>query len=85
MWRNNSQGVVFPRPACAVLPIASLNEKPAMSLGCIGMREYTNVPNHMYLIAVPGSQLGSLELAVRKKTDIPQRLEVYEQRMTSGA
>lgn len=84
MWRNNSKGVVFPRPACAVLPIASLNKKPAMSLGCIGMRVYTNVPSHMYLIALPGSQLGPLELAVKEKIDIPQRLEFYQRRMASG-
>ena len=84
MWRNNPQGAVFPRPACAVLPIASSNDRPALSLGCVGMRTYTNVPPHMYLIALPGSHLESLERAMREKDGIPQRLEFYQQRMAGG-
>jgi uncharacterized protein (DUF169 family) len=84
MWKNNPQGAVFPRPACAVLPIASINDKPAMSLGCVGMREYTNVPPHMYLIALPGSHLESLEQAMKERDDIPERLEFYQQRMAGG-
>ena len=84
MWRNNPQGAVFPRPACAVLPIASKTDKPALSLGCIGMREYTNVPPHMYLIALPGSHLESLEQKMQERDDIPQRLEFYQKRMAGG-
>ncbi len=84
MWRNNPQGAVFPRPACAVLAIASVNDKPALSLGCVGMREYTNVPPHMYLIALPGSHLESLEQKMQERDDIPQRLEFYQQRMAGG-
>ncbi|MCH7801773.1 MAG: DUF169 domain-containing protein [Chloroflexi bacterium] len=84
MWRNNPQGAVFPRPACAVLPIASANDKPALSLGCVGMREYTNVPPHMYLIALPGSHLESLEQAMQERDDLPQRLEFFQKRMAGG-
>ena len=84
MWRNNPQGAVFPRPACAVLPIASANDKPALSLGCVGMRVYTNVPPHMYLIALPGSHLESLEQAMQERDDLPQCLEFFQKRMAGG-
>ena len=53
------------RPGCAVLPRAMNGEEPAMSVGCIGMRTFTGISDHLMMVAVPGAVLadfvGSLE------------------------
>jgi hypothetical protein len=38
----------------------------------------------MYLIALPGSHLESLEQKMQERDDIPQRLEFYQKRMAGG-
>lgn len=84
MWKNNPQGAVFPRPACSVLPIAATNDNPALSLGCVGMRVYTNVPPDLYLIALPGGRLEPLEQAITEGEGIAERLNFYQQRMAGA-
>ena len=85
LWRNNPQGAVFTRPACGVLAIADSRAKPAMSLGCLGMRLYTGVPPQLFLIAVPRDKLGELEDGLQSKADIPERLEFYREKLSAGA
>lgn len=46
------------RPGCAALPLAMAQDSPTLSLGCIGMRTFTEIDDRM-LIAVPGSRLES--------------------------
>ena len=84
MWRNNPQGAVFTRPACGVLPIAYENQKTALSLGCIGMRLYTEIPSHLFLVAMHPSQLPKLEQGLETRDDLAERLEHYGARL-SGA
>ena len=84
MWRNNPQGAVFTRPACGVLPIANEYQKTALSLGCIGMRLYTEMPAHLFLVAMPPSELPTLERGLESRDDIAERLEHYGARL-SGA
>ena len=84
MWRNNPQGAEFTRPACGVLPIAHQNQKPALSLGCVGMRLYTGMPPHLFLIAIPPSQLYILEHGLKSRDDISERLEHYGARLAGG-
>ncbi len=84
MWRNNPQGAVFTRPACGVLPIAHDNQKTALSLGCIGMRLYTEMPAHLFLVAMPPSELPKLEQGLESRGDIAERLEHYGARLSGG-
>ena len=84
MWRNNPQGAVFTRPACGVLPIAHRHEKSAMSLGCVGMRLYTGIPPHLFLIAMPPSQLKLLANGLESSDDLQDRLEHYAGRLAAG-
>ena len=83
MWRDNPQGAVFTRPACAVLPIAHQNQKPALSLGCIGMRLYTGIPSRLFLLAIPPSHLPNLERGLAGMDDI--RREAAALRGAHGA
>lgn len=45
------------RPGCAALPRAMNGGSPAMSVGCIGMRTFTEIPDDRILVAVPGAGL----------------------------
>ncbi len=84
MWRNNPQGAVFTRPACGVLPLAHGHQKTALSLGCIGMRLYTEIPAHLFLVAMPPSELPKLEQGLESRDDIAERLEHYGARLSGG-
>jgi uncharacterized protein (DUF169 family) len=52
------------RPACAALPLAMSSNSPVMSLGCAGMRTFTEIADDRMLFAVPGGQLESFTQAV---------------------
>ncbi|HEX4060853.1 MAG TPA: DUF169 domain-containing protein [Streptosporangiaceae bacterium] len=45
------------RPGCAALPRALNSNQPGMSLGCAGMRTFTEIGDDMNLAAIPGSAL----------------------------
>lgn len=45
------------RPACAAIPLALRNNQPGMSLGCAGMRTFTEIGDDETLAAVPGTAL----------------------------
>ncbi len=84
MWKNNPQGAAFTRPACGVLPIAYRHGKPALSLGCVGMRLYTGIPPQLFLVALPSEYLPKLENGLKSMTDAPARLERYAAKIAAG-
>ncbi len=45
------------RPGCAALPRAMQTNQPGMSLGCAGMRTFTEIGDDMNLAAIPGTAL----------------------------
>lgn len=45
------------RPGCAALPLAMRNNQPGMSLGCAGMRTFTEIGDDLNLAVVPGDAL----------------------------
>lgn len=51
---TRSAPVVTGRPACAVIPSAMSGNSPAMSLGCAGMRTFTEISDDRLLAVVPG-------------------------------
>lgn len=84
LWRGRPEGAVFTRPACSVLAIALGEQKPALSLGCAGMRAYTAVPADLFPLALPGSGLQRLEHALASSGDAPQRLQFYLEKLRAG-
>jgi uncharacterized protein (DUF169 family) len=48
------------RPACAALPLAMANGSPSLSLGCMGMRTFTDIADDRLLAAIPGSKVDEL-------------------------
>ena len=71
-WNTNARGAVFGRPACAALPNSIQLSRPAISLGCTGMRTFTEISSGLLLAVVPGSELlafSSSLAAVRRTND----------------
>jgi len=62
-WTAGSPSVTG-RPGCAALPVALGSGRPALSLGCAGMRTFTGVGEDMMLVAVPGGSAESFVTAL---------------------
>src|SRR3989338_419371 len=58
-WGASPQGAVFGRPGCAALPFAK-EHGSAVSLGCAGMRTFTEVSGDRMLAVVSGERLSTL-------------------------
>jgi uncharacterized protein (DUF169 family) len=67
-WTSDGPAV-FGRPTCAALPAAMASSRPAMSLGCVGMRTFTQVPEDLMLGVIPAGEadtfLDAIDTAVR--------------------
>ena len=67
-WTQDGPAV-YGRPTCAALPAAMAASRPAMSLGCIGMRTFTQVPQDLMLGVIPAGEaaafLDAIDTAVR--------------------
>jgi len=48
------------RPGCAALPTALSHDSATISLGCAGMRSFTDIPDDRLLAAVPGNHIEAL-------------------------
>ncbi len=59
LW-TGQQNAVFGRPACGVLPTATLRGEASLSLGCIGMRTFTEIPDAYSLATLPPAALAGL-------------------------
>lgn len=67
------------RPGCAALPLALNNAQPRASLGCTGMRVFTEIPADQLLGVVPGSQLGEVVAALDTIVEANKKMrEFYE-------
>lgn len=55
---SESPGRVFGRPACAAIPAALQSGRPELSLGCVGMRTFTEVRGDQMLGVLPGAVVG---------------------------
>ncbi len=81
-WGSDLAGGLFGRPTCAALPAAVAGGRTTMSLGCIGMRTFTRIPDECPLVAIPGSRLDNLEERLRTTADANARMrEFYVGRM----
>lgn len=63
-WNETAPTTAFGRPACAAIPMSMTEGRSVMSLGCIGMRTFTDIPSDQMLVVVPGKDLLALEGAI---------------------
>lgn len=81
-WGSNLAGGLFGRPTCAALPTAVAAGRATTSLGCIGMRTFTRIPDDYALVAIPGSGLPALAGRLRTISEANARMrEFYLARM----
>ncbi|MBI4236064.1 MAG: DUF169 domain-containing protein [Chloroflexi bacterium] len=50
----------FGRPTCATIPLALKTGNPSMSMGCVGFRVYTQIPDQEMVVTFPGKDLPDL-------------------------
>jgi uncharacterized protein (DUF169 family) len=80
-WGTESVSTVFGRPACAALPASAHADRPALSLGCMGMRTFTEISEDRLLGVVPETRLSDFVSQLRKLRDINQSMAcLYEAR-----
>jgi uncharacterized protein (DUF169 family) len=60
LWTGQTGTKVFGRPGCAALPVALDDDRPTMSIGCAGMRTYTEVADGGMLMVLPFTQAEKL-------------------------
>ena len=70
---------VMGRPACAIVPATLASGKAATSLGCIGNRVYTGLPDGEFYLAVPGPALGKMIQALCALVAANEQLEQFHQ------
>lgn len=77
-WSGSSGGVLG-RPACAALPVAMESGRPQLSLGCIGMRTFTEVSEDHLLAVLPGAAADSFVESLRETKAANAQMAAYYQ------
>ncbi|SRR6266545_2470763 len=76
------------RPACAALPLAMVNGRTSLSLGCMGMRTFTDVADDRLLAAIPAAEVdefvGALERTMAANEEMRSFYQEHKQQF-SGA
>jgi uncharacterized protein (DUF169 family) len=64
-WAETMAATAFGRPSCAALPMALEKSQPALSLGCLGMRIFTEVAEDRLLGVIPGNGIEDFSRALK--------------------
>ena len=83
-WTSDNGGPILGRPACGALPRAHDSELATLSLGCAGMRTFTEIPDEHVLMAIPQAQLEDLQAALDKTMAANGQMTVTYQAMKSS-
>jgi uncharacterized protein (DUF169 family) len=59
---------VLGRPGCSALPVALNTSRATVSMGCIGMRTFTEIPDTYLLAVLPGEKTAGFLEALATKT-----------------
>ncbi|GIH03486.1 hypothetical protein Rhe02_15530 [Rhizocola hellebori] len=65
------------RPACAAIPLSISDGRPVLSLGCKGMRTFTEVADDRLLAVVPGASLDDFVASLRTTVSANENMEAY--------
>lgn len=65
------------RPACAALPMSLQGQLPILSLGCMGMRTFTEVADDRLLAVVPGARLTEFADSLRRTCEANQMMRSF--------
>jgi len=76
-WTEDVPTAVFGRPACAVLPVALANSRPASSFGCMGMRTFTEIGDDRMLMALPAAAAEEFVRALDATFAVNEQMRVF--------
>lgn len=65
-WTVSEPAGALGRPACAAIPLAGTRGAPTLSLGCTGMRTYTEIANDRVLAVIPADGAAPLVAALTR-------------------
>jgi uncharacterized protein (DUF169 family) len=84
-WTGGAPIRVLGRPACAALPVAAADSpQPVLSLGCTGMRVFTEIEDNRLLAVLPGSIAAkSLETLAAAVTSNATMRQFYDEHKRS--
>jgi uncharacterized protein (DUF169 family) len=68
------------RPGCAAIPVAKESGTPALTLGCAGMRTFTEIADDRMLAVVPGDRLAWFADRLRATSQANAEMRSYYQR-----
>lgn len=82
-WTGESPMPTFGRPACAALPAAQEDRMPTLSLGCMGMRTFTEISEDRLLAVLPGDRAKEFSDALEQTLTANSAMQdFYEERKT---
>jgi uncharacterized protein (DUF169 family) len=82
-WTTSAPGGLLGRPACAALPTALQNASPVLSLGCAGMRTFTEIRDHRLMAVLPAQELDTFVAALAKTVEANATMQrAYDARRT---
>jgi uncharacterized protein (DUF169 family) len=73
-WTDQPGIPTFGRPSCAAIPAALQRSSPAQSLGCMGMRVFTEVAQDRLLGVLPRQHLADLPEGLRRVADSNEKM-----------
>jgi uncharacterized protein (DUF169 family) len=76
-WTAAMPMPAFGRPSCAALPAALAKSQSTLSLGCLGMRIFTDVSHDQLLAVLPGSKIEELSRALESVAAANQTMGEY--------
>jgi uncharacterized protein (DUF169 family) len=82
-WSDSSTGVLG-RPACAAIPLAMNDVRSELSLGCIGMRTFTEISDDRMLGVLPGTVVHTFVESLRRTKDANDLMATYYQKRKRG-
>jgi uncharacterized protein (DUF169 family) len=84
-WTGSTPAVTLGRPACAAIPTAVSRGVTTTSLGCIGMRTYTEIADDHLLAVIPARAMSQLEEALTEIVEANRTMADFHAARKAGA
>jgi uncharacterized protein (DUF169 family) len=78
-WTTTAPVTAWGRPACAALPLAMKSDQSTLSLGCMGMRTYTEINEDRLLAVLPGNQVDDLMTSLETTLQSNEVIRTYNE------
>ena len=84
-WTGSTPTATLGRPACAAIPAAVSRGAMAASLGCIGMRTYTEIADDRMLAVVPAAAVTQLSATLNDIVGANRAMAEFHEGRKAGA